>query len=50
LAKLNLLKTPEGLPFTIYIEDPSGLSFIKNPQAPKLDTQIHIELYNRSIE
>lgn len=50
LAKTADLKTSKGLPFTLIIDDPSGLSFIKNPFAPKTDPQVTVELFNRTIE
>ena len=50
LIKLEDLKSQKGLPWTIVIDDPSGLSFIKNPHAPKNDPQITIEYINRTVE
>ena len=38
------------MPFTVIIDDPSGLSFIKNPFAPKLDSKMKIENYNRTAQ
>ena len=35
-------------PFTFILEDPSGNSFIQNPNAPNKDTYMKVEYYARS--
>lgn len=36
-------------PFEVILDDPSGNSFIQNPNAPSKDTYLTMELYKRSI-
>ena len=38
------------LPFKFIIEDPAGNSYIKNPFFPKLDPNLIIEKYSRTVE
>ncbi|KAH7823952.1 putative zinc finger protein [Monocercomonoides exilis] len=44
----NLLE--RKTPFTLIIDDPSGNSFVQNPQAPKPDPKIKSSVYVRSKE
>ena len=37
-------------PFTFILEDPSGNSFIQNPNAPNTDTYMKTEFYPRTTE
>ncbi|XP_053201344.1 zinc finger protein ZPR1-like [Panonychus citri] len=49
VIRLDLLKSLEQ-EFTIVMTDSSGNSFIENPLAPKVDPQMEIIFYTRSIE
>ncbi|KAM9983277.1 hypothetical protein ACTFIZ_000167 [Dictyostelium cf. discoideum] len=44
----NLLMVEE--PFKIIVDDPSGNSFIENPNAPKADTNLKVTNYTRTAE
>ena len=44
LDELLLMKTP----FSFTVEDPTGNSFIENPNAPKEDPKLKVEYYTRS--
>ena len=35
-------------PFTFILEDPSGNSFVQNPNAPNLDVYMKVDHYKRS--
>ena len=37
-------------PFTFIMEDPSGNSFVQNPNAPNKDTYCKIDYYPRSAD
>lgn len=37
-------------PFTLILNDPSGNSFVENPHAPRLDENLKITHYKRSLE
>lgn len=38
------------LPFTFEIIDPSGNSFVQNPNAPNVDPQLNVTYFDRSLE
>lgn len=48
LSNAKLYATGNKLPFTIYLDDPSGNSFIQNPYAPSKDPYNIVEYYIRS--
>ena len=37
-------------PFTFIVEDPSGNSFVQNPNAPNKDTYMKTEFFPRTTE
>jgi zinc finger protein len=47
---LTQFKDGQVLPFTVEITDPSGNSFIQNPDAPKVDPHLNVKRYDRSLE
>ncbi|XP_005987287.2 zinc finger protein ZPR1 [Latimeria chalumnae] len=49
IAKLGKLKEVET-PFTLIIDDPSGNSFIENPNAPQVDEALVVAHYNRNAQ
>lgn len=49
LAKLTDYKDGKVLPFTFELYDPSGNSFIQNPNAPKIDEQLKEKKFQRSV-
>ncbi|XP_008319258.1 zinc finger protein ZPR1 [Cynoglossus semilaevis] len=49
IQKLKKLKDVER-EFTLVIEDPSGNSFVENPQAPQKDEALTVTRFKRSIE
>jgi zinc finger protein len=50
LAKVKEYLSGEKFPLTIKIRDPSGNSIIKNPFAPKVDKNMEITHFERSME
>lgn len=49
IEKLNKAKSGEILPLTIKLRDPSGNSNIKNPYAPKLDKNLQVTQFKRTM-
>lgn len=50
IAKLRKYQNGEVLPFTFIVDDPSGNSFIQNPNAPNKDVYCKQTLYPRSAQ
>ena len=50
INQLRSYKDGEVLPFTFEIIDPSGNSFIQNPNAPNVDPNLDIKHFDRSLE
>jgi len=50
MTKLSGYSQGSSLPFTLVIDDPSGNSFLENPDAPKTDPQMKITEYIRTKE
>jgi len=48
--KLREYKNGDVLPFTFEVTDPSGNSFIQNPNAPAIDPTLKVEHFDRSVE
>ena len=48
MTQLVSLKMGDKLPFIIIVDDPSGNSFIENPNAPEKDVHLKLEHYERS--
>lgn len=46
MEKLKTLRPP----FQLIIDDPSGNSFIENPNAPQRDPSMHVHVYKRTAE
>lgn len=49
IDEIELLLTP-GHPFTLIVDDPSGNSFVENPQAPNEDPKLKRTQYKRTKE
>lgn len=49
LEKVKLYSEGKQFPVTIKLRDPSGNSTIKNPYAPKLDKQMEISYFRRTL-
>lgn len=50
MEKLKALVTPEAMPYTVILDDPSGNSFMENPQAPTPDPHLTATYYTRNVE
>lgn len=50
LTKVKEYINGEHFPLTVKIRDPSGNSNIKNPFAPKMDKNLEITHFTRTIE
>jgi len=50
LDRLRNLREGNQLPFTLILDDPSGNSFIENPNAPKSDPSMRVRFYTRTDE
>jgi len=50
ISKLALCLEGVSFPITVVLDDPSGNSFIENPQAPQNDPELKVEQYVRSKE
>jgi zinc finger protein len=50
IAKLNSYMNGEVFPFTFEVVDPSGNSFIQNPNAPNADENLHTHKFIRTTE
>jgi C4-type Zn-finger protein len=50
LAKIKQYIDGEKFPLTIKIRDPSGNSNIKNPFAPRIDKNMQITHFERTVE
>lgn len=50
MEKVKLYIDGKLFPLTIKIRDPSGNSNIKNPFAPRLDKQMEISYFRRTLE
>jgi zinc finger protein len=50
LKKIQNLKDGKSYPFTFTIDDPSGNSYIKNPNAPAKDIKLREVKYYRTKE
>lgn len=50
IMKLREYKNGETLPFTFEVTDPSGNSFIQNPNAPEADPTLKVVHFDRSME
>ena len=50
IEKLKALREGRNFPFTFEVEDPSGNSFVQNPNAPNVDVACVHDNYSRSIE
>ena len=50
IAKLTALREGRDFPFNFELIDPSGNSFVQNPDAPNPDISCINETYLRSIE
>jgi len=50
LVKLEEYKDGKHFPFEMVLEDPSGNSFISNPNAPSKDTYMKTRFFKRSTD
>ena len=50
LEKVNLYAEGKQFPLTIKLRDPSGNSNIKNPFAPRLDKQMEVSYFRRTLD
>ena len=50
IAKLTQYQEGKVLPFTFEVIDPSGNSFIQNPNAPHIDENLQCEKFQRSLQ
>lgn len=50
LTRLKSYQEGQKFPLTVKIRDPSGNSNIKNPFAPKVDKNMEITHFERSVE
>ena len=50
IERLKALREGRNFPFTFEVEDPSGNSFVQNPNAPNVDVACVHDNYSRSIE
>ena len=50
IAKLGQYMKGEVLPFTFEVHDPSGNSFIQNPNAPIADPCLTVNKFQRTVE
>ena len=50
IAKLTQYQEGKVLPFTFEVIDPSGNSFIQNPNAPQIDENLQCEKFQRSLQ
>lgn len=50
IAKITSYMNGECIPFTFEVIDPSGNSFIQNPDAPKIDPNLKMVKFLRTVE
>lgn len=50
MKKVKAYSEGELFPLTVKIRDPSGNSNIKNPFAPRIDKQMEITYFRRTLE
>ena len=48
IVRLRTLREGHAFPFTVILDDPSGNSFLENPNAPRHDPHLRVRYYTRT--